>query len=267
MLAVAVVQPRAPISFARDVASLDLEELLGEARDSYQAELQIPMTVDQPPALRERDGHGEWVTQAARGAEIGLSMSPELYQRIGPPASWGNRFPVGRSIDDLRGWCHGTHLKARGGPWENHFADVAAGAGLRERLNRYRPLCARLAYYTVVWRVPPGRVADHEGLDRPDAFNLLRQALRHAWQRRLEWAHADTSGVGEVLAEQRRQRREARARAEASRAEGVTCRYCNHPYDATSTTPCSGLALEYDGQVVDATLYRELGFELLCSPA
>jgi hypothetical protein len=247
---------RPPLSFGRDAASLTLEELLGEARAGFAAEVAIPMTVDQPPALRQRDASGAWRTDAAIGSQVGLSMSPELYRRIGNPQDdYGDVFPVARALDDLRGWCRGRHLEARSGPWEDHRRDVAVP-------DIQRPLCARLAWYGVAWRMQPVWSAHQEGLPLPTVLRLLRRALEHMWAQRREWAHAGDSGVGEVLAQQRRERREARQRAEASRAAGVTCRFCGGPYDASSLRPCPA---PRDANI-DAAL-AEVDVIYLCAPA
>lgn len=260
----ALAPSRPPLSFGRAATSLTLEELLGEARDEYAAELDIPLTVDQPPNLYSIGPDGQRVYQAAEGAQIGLSMSSQMYRRIGHPADdYGNVFPVARALDDLRGWCRGRHLEARSGPWEDHARDVELGTALWDRLAGSRPLCARLAYYAVAYRVPLSRLAASEELELPEARRLLLGALRHMWDQRIEWAHADDSGVSEVLAQQRRERNAARARADAARAPGVLCRHCSRPYDSASQEPCPGSEADRDA----LSLYAEAGFTLLCSPA
>lgn len=255
------------VSFTRDARSLSLDELLGEARDSYAAELHIPLTVDQPPVLFDRAADGEWTPLGARGAQIGLSMSAQMYRRIGHPQDdYGNVFPVARALDDLRGWCYGVHLRPRTGPWEDHTRDIGAGAHLYERVNQYRPLCARLAFYTVAWKVPLARLALLEILTRDRAEELLLTALRHAWDQRREYTFADGGGAQEVIADQRRERRAeraevaaARARAEASRADGVVCRDCGGPFDPASEAPCPSAATEAFAGVIDVPV--------LCRPS
>lgn len=257
----AVAPSRRPVlSFARDAAGLSLEELIGEARDSFAAELDIPLTVSRPPKLYSIGSDGERVYEAAEGAQVGLSMSAQMYRRIGHPADdYGNVFPVARAIHDLNGWCRGRHLEGRAGPWLNHLRDLAIPS-------IQRPLCARLATYAVVWRVPTAWSAEVEQLAIVDVHRLLTGALRHMWDQRREWAHADDSGVAEVLAEQRRERREARRRAEASASSPTVCRYCGRPYDLASTEPCPG---NPDDQLseAEAAIYAEAGFTLLCTPA
>lgn len=261
------VDSRPPISFAREAASLSLEELLGEARDSYALELDIPMTVSRPPVLHVRDASGQWVSEAAeQGAQIGLSMSAQLHARLGTPGDYGNSFLVARALDDVRGWCQGRHLEPRSGPWADHSADIALGQALWRRIHRFRPLCARLTYYTVVWHVPLDRLARHEDLGRNQAAELLHAALRHAWEQRRGWAHAEDSGVGEVLAQQRRERKEdrrrrdeARVRADAVSAASVDCRYCGRPYDSESVDPCTASP--------DAVIAALPGALVLCTPS
>jgi len=252
-----------PMTWARDSASLTLDELLEEARDSYRLELYIPMTVDQPPVLTSIDGHGHRQYDAAEGAQTGLSMSAQLYRRLGHNEGYGNVFPVARALRDVDGWCRGRHLNGRGGPWADH---AAASGSLWSRLTRDRPLCARLAHYAVVAGVHPSRLALVEGLSEATVERLLFHALEHMWAKRCEWAHGDDSGVGEVLAEQRRERREARERAEASRAPGTTCRYCHRPYDSTSEDPCPGGSEASEVADVDEAM-AAAGFTLLCSPS
>lgn len=260
-MALAVERHDREFSFSRDATSLSLEELIGEARDAFAGELAIPMTVDQPPNLYDLNAHGERKYLGAEGAQIGLSMSPELYRRIGNPRDdYGNVFPVARALDDLRGWCRGRHLDGRGGPWTDHQADVALLPDLQ------RPLCARLAHFGIVWHMTPSWAARQEGLQLPVVRRLLTAALRHMWDQRREWAYGDDSGVSEVLAAQRRERREARERAEAASAVGVACRYCARPFDPASLDPCPGGTGD-EAQPADTALYAQAGFTLLCSPA
>lgn len=251
------MEQRPPISFGREATTLTLDELLGEARDSFAAELVIPLTVERPPELYSIGSDGQRIYEAAEGAQIGLSMSAQMHRRIGHPADdYGNVFPVARALHDLRGWCRGRHLDTRAGPWIDHKADVAIGPTLQ------RPLCARLAWYAVVWHMQPAWSARQEKLAMPIVRRLLHAALKHMWEQRRDWAHADDSGVGEVLAQQRRERREARRRAEAATAPGVVCRYCGRPYDVASQEPCSQLEGDPEG-----TIYGDLGFTFLCAPA
>lgn len=256
----ALAMQRPPISFGREASSLTLDELLGEARDSFAAELLIPLTVERPPQLYEIQADGTRKPLGTEGAQIGLSMSAPMYRRIGHPQDdYGNVFPVARALDDLTGWCRGRHLEGRSGPWEDHAADVAIGPSLQ------RPLCARLAWYAVVWRMQPTWAAHVERLPVPIVRRLLADALEHMWSQRREWAYADHSGVGEVLAQQRRERREARQRAEASTAPGVVCRYCGGPYDASSREPCPG-SNGFGDDIIGSAL-AETNDVLLCSPA
>lgn len=266
----ALAMERAPISFARD--ELTLAELIAEAQAAYELELAIPMTVSRPPELRRRDGSGAWSPEAEPGAQIGLSMSKALITRLDGPRAAGRDdetggytalFPVAAGLDDLRGWCRGKHLEPRGGPWLNHVRDLTAGSALWRRLDGYRPLCARLAFYTVVHGVPLSRLAAVEQVETDQAEELLEQALRHVWRQRAEWAYADTSGVGELFAQQRRERRrERQAREVASqraaqvRAGGGVCRYCHQPFDPNSQSPCGSQP---------AGLVSEIGL-VLCSP-
>lgn len=260
-MALAMTQP---LTWARDSGALTLDELLEEAREAYRLELHIPLAVEQPPVLSSLDGHGQRVVDVDRAAaQIGWSMSAQLDRRIGHPEGYGNVFPVARALHDLDGWCRGRHLEGRGGPWVDH--EAAAGT-LWSRLTGTRPLCGRLAHYAVVAHAPIPRLAHVERLQLPVVRRLLKDALEHMWAQRREWAHADESGVGEVLAAQRRERREAKARAEASRAEGAMCRYCERPYDASSQEPCPGSA-DTQASEADAAAMAEAGFTLLCSPA
>lgn len=265
----AVAPSRRNISFGREGSSLTLEDLLGEARDAFAAELYIPLTVEQPPALRTRGADGQWVTHAAFGAQVGVSMSAQLARRLSNPEDeYGNVFPVARALDDIRGWCKGNHLQTSRGPWLDHAADITAGAvgtDLWDRLRSYRPLCGRLAYFSVAHRVPLDRLARQEQISLTRAGELLQLALAHAFMKRRDWAHADESGVTEVLAAQRRERREARRRAQAT-AEGSVCRYCARLYDPRSEDPCPGS----DGHRIneaEAATYAAIGVTLLCSPA
>lgn len=227
------VELRPPLSFGREASALTLDELLGEARDSFAAELWIPLTVERPPQLYSIDADGQRTYEAAEGAQIGLSMSAQMYRRIGHPADqYGNVFPVARALHDLAGWCRGRHLEGRTGPWDDHVADVAIYA-------IERPLCARLAYHSVVWHMSPLWSAHQESLPLPVVRRLLAAALRHTWEQRREWAHVE-SGAAEIMAQQRSASREARARAEASRVTAILCRYCRVPYDPASTQPCPG---------------------------
>ena len=267
----ALAMERPPITFARDSEALSLEELLGEARDAYAGELHFPLTVPRPPRLREA---GEDDTPAEAGAQVGLSMSARLHRRLRHPEAYGNTFPMARAIDDLRGWCRGRHLEPRGGPWLDHTVDLRRGRELWSRIAGYRPLCARLTFYAVVHRVPLSRLARVEELSGARTEELLRRALAHTWHQRIEWAHVegpDGSGAAEVMAQQRRERREerrsleeARRRVDAARGAGVVCRYCGDPYDPHSTKPCRG-----SGELSEAAAaaYAELGATLLCSPA
>lgn len=257
-----------PLTWARDASGLSLEDLLDEARASYQEEILIPMAVEQPPLLSWVGADGSRAVDWDRlAAQIGWTMSAQLTRRIGHPEGFGNVFPVARAIHDLEGWCRGRHLEGRDGPWEDH----TAAAGLWGRLAGARPLCARLAFYTVTAGVPLGRLVIAERLPLPTIRRLLKDALEHMWAQRREWAFAPDSGVGEVLADQRRQRREERRarreaeeRAQASRAPGVVCRHCARPYDPDSQDPCPGS----DGVAsIDVEVLASVGFTLLCSPA
>lgn len=247
---------RPPISFARDARALSLEELVGEARDAYVAELEIPMTVTQPPAPVTRAPDGTWQRGKSEATQIGRPLSSQLVTRIGHPEGFGNTFPVARSLDDLRGWCRGRHLEGARGPWSDHRRDIDAGAELWDRIARYRPTCARLALYTVVWRVPLSRLAQVEQLPRDRVAELLLGALRHAWDQRRDWAHAPESGAGEVVRDLRRERRQARERAAAAQAPGTTCRACGGPYDASSQIPCPA----------GGDLGGLVGADVLCTP-
>lgn len=261
----ALAPSRPPISFGREASVLSLEELVGEARDAFTAEMAIPMTVNQPPALRDRDGHGDVVTEAAEGTQVGLSMSPQLYRRLHSPGTYRNVFPVARALDDLRGWCRGRHLEARNGPWIDHLRDVPLGTDLQ------RPLCARLAHYAVVWRMQPLWSAQVEQLQVPTVRRLLKGALEHMWDQRRHWALSEdpeSGGAAEVIVQLRQEHRQRRQRvAQAATAPpGDTCRYCGGPYDPASTKPCPG---DPHDQIdsVDAEVYAAAGFTLLCSPA
>jgi hypothetical protein len=255
-------------SFARDTPSLSLDELVGEARTELGHEMAIPLSVNQPPNLWERDANGQLIPMGVVGAQIGVSMSGPFVRYLGHPADeYGNTFPVSRSLYDLRGWCRGRHLEARTGPWLDHVVDVAAGRDAWSRLSTYRPLCARLAYYTVVHRVPLSRLARQERIPDARAEHLLHRALQHAFEQRREWAQADgpergDSAINQVLAQQRRERRDRRQRveaaAEAATAPGMRCRHCHRPYERDAGEVCQG---------PDAEVFRDLGITLLCSPA
>lgn len=254
-MAVAMDRPL-PLPWSRNACDLDLEQLVDEARDSFRAELAIPLSVARPPKIAERDGHGELEVKIGQGSVIGYSISSQLHKRLGHPNGYGNVFPVARALDDLRGWCRGRHLEASSGPWEDHAADVELLPELQ------RPLCARLAWAVVAWRATPAWAARQERLPVLRAARLLTSALQHAFEQRREWAHGDTSAVPQVLADIRRQRRTARDRAEASAAAtGVVCRDCGGPYEALSITPCPGAST--DAALAD--VYP--GAAVLCTPA
>lgn len=257
---------RPSLSFAREARELPLEELLGEARDAFAGEMAIPMTVEQPPALYDRDATGALVLDmdAARGAQVGLSMSAPLVRRLGHPEGFRNVFPVARALDDLRGWCRGRHLEARSGPWLDHLADVGIGPDLQ------RPLCARLAHYAVVWRMQPAWSAHIEDLSGATVRRLLKGALEHMWDQRRHWALSEdpeSGGAAEVIVQLRQEHRARRQRADAATAaEGVACRYCGRPYDPASLDACPGSpTVKLDE--AETAMYAEMGFTLLCSPA
>lgn len=240
---------------------MTLEQLLDEAREQYRLELAIPLTFWRPPLLRERDASGELV-ESIDSTRVGLPMSGKLLLRIDHlPVAYGNTFPVARALDDLRGWCRGLHLEGRGGTWVDHRRDQEKNAN--PAWTRARPLCARLAYYSIVFGVPLARLARVEGLATSRATDLLRSALIHMWEQRSEWANP--SGVVEVLAQQRRERRaerqarqEARERAEAIEASDVACRHCGGPYRRDSTEPCAVAG----GDAIAAAI----GGVVLCAP-